>query len=69
MIEHNEERDVLRGLSNAVIGWKHRQAHDVTGFGEVNEWLRKAEDILRRAGYFGETANDAFDEDATGIDI
>ena len=69
MIEHNEDRDTLRGLSNAVISWKHHQAHDVKGFGEVNEWLRKAEDILRRAGYFGETAHDAFDEDSSGIDI
>jgi hypothetical protein len=56
-------------LSNAVISWKHRQAHDVRGFGKVNEWLRKAEDILRRAGYFGETAHDALDDDSSGIDI
>lgn len=69
MIENNEDRDILRGLSNAIISWKHRQAHDVKGFSEVNEWLRKAEDVLRRAGYFGETANDAFEEDSSGIDI
>ena len=69
MIETTEERDALRGLSNAIISWKHRQAHDVRGFDEVNEWLRKAEDILRRAGYFGETARDAFDNNSAGIDI
>lgn len=69
MIEHNEDRDVLRGLSNAVIGWRQQQADDVKGFDEVDEWLRKAEDILRRAGYFGDTARDAFREDASGIDI
>ncbi len=69
MIEHNEDRDTLRGLSNAVISWKYRQAHDVKGFGEVDEWLRKTEDILRRAGYFGETAHDALDDDSSGIDI
>lgn len=69
MIERTEAREVLRGLSNAIIGWKHKQAHDIKGFGEVDEWLRKAEDVLRRAGYFGETAHDALDEDASGIDI
>ena len=65
MIEHNEDRDALRGLSNAIISWKYRQAHDARGFGEVNEWLRKTEDILRRAGYFGETAHDALDSDSS----
>ncbi|MEE8438114.1 MAG: hypothetical protein V3S07_00890 [Micropepsaceae bacterium] len=69
MIEHNEDRDVLRGLSNAVIGWRQHQDHDLKGFDEVDEWLRKAEDILRRAGYFGDNARDAFREDASGIDI
>lgn len=69
MIARTEARDVLRGLSNAIIGWKQRQAHDAKDFGEVDEWLRKAEDVLRRAGYFGETAHDAIDEDASGIDI
>lgn len=69
MIERSEDRDVLRGLSNAVISWKHRQAHDIKGFREVDDWLRKAEDVLRRAGYFGETAHDALEDDASGIDI
>jgi hypothetical protein len=41
----------------------------VKSFSEVNEWLRKAENILRRAGYFGDTARDAFDEDSSGMDI
>ena len=69
MIEHNEDRDVLRGLSNAVIGWRQQQDHELKGFDEVDKWLRKAEDILRRAGYLGDTARDAFREDASGIDI
>jgi len=70
MIERSEERDVLRALANAIISWKFRHAHDIEGFREVDECLRRAEDVLRRAGYFGDAAPRALEEDeATGIDI
>jgi len=69
MIERTEARDVLRGLANAVIGWKHLHAHDAEGFREVDVWLRKAEDVLRKAGYFGDAAPRALEEDATASDI
>ncbi len=69
MIERTEARDVLRGLANAVIGWKHHHAHDAEGFREVDVWLRKAEDVLRKAGYFGDAAPRALEEDATSGDI
>jgi hypothetical protein len=69
MIERNEERDVLRALANAIISWKFHHAHDVEGFREVDKWLRRAEDVLRKAGYFGDAAHRALEDDASGIDI
>ena len=69
MVERNEDRDVLRGLANAIIGWKFHHAHDVEGFREVNRWLRRADDVLRRAGYFGDRARTGLDDDTSGIDI
>jgi hypothetical protein len=69
MIERSDERDVLRGLANAIIGWKHNHAHDAEGFREVDEWLRRAEAVFRKAGYFGDEAHRALEEDATAADI
>jgi hypothetical protein len=69
MIERTEDRDVLRGLANAVIGWKHNHAHDARGFREVDEWLRRAEAVLRKAGYFGDEAPRSLEDDATAGDI
>jgi hypothetical protein len=69
MLERNEDRDALRGLANAIISWKFHHAHDVKGFREVDKWLRRADDILRRAGYFGDAARDGLEDDASGIDI
>jgi hypothetical protein len=69
MIERNEERDVLRALANAIISWKFHPAHDVEGFREVDKWLRRAEDVLRKAGYFGDAAHRSLEDDASGIDI
>jgi hypothetical protein len=70
MLDRNEDRDALRALANAIISWKFHHAHDVEGFREVDECLRRAEDILRRAGYFGDAApRELADDDATGIDI
>jgi hypothetical protein len=69
VIERNEDRDVLRGLANAIIRWKHRRAHDVEGFSDVDKWLRRADDVLRKAGYYGSEAQSALEDDATGIDI
>ena len=68
MLERNEDRQALRALANAIISWKHRHAHDVEGFGEVDACLRRAEAVLRKAGYFGDGARSGLDEDA-GIDI
>jgi hypothetical protein len=68
MLERNEDRDALRSLANAIISWKYRYAHDLKGFEDVERGLRRAEEVLRRAGYFGDI-NDGFREDATGIDI
>lgn len=68
MLDRNEDRDALRALANAIISWKYRYAHNLEGFHEVDVCLRRAEDVLRKAGYFGDAA--ALDaEDATGIDI
>jgi len=69
MIERNEDRDVLRGLANAITGWRFHHAHDAESFREVETWLRRADDVLRRAGYFGDAALRAMEEDASGIDI
>jgi hypothetical protein len=69
MIERNEDRDVLRGLTNAIISWRHHHAHDVPHFRDVDKWLRRADDVLRRHGYFGDAAQRALDDPATGIDI
>jgi hypothetical protein len=69
MIERNEERDVLRRLANAIINWKFHHAHDAEGFREVDLWLRRADDVLRRAGYFGDAARSGLEDDASGIDI
>jgi hypothetical protein len=70
VLEGNEDRDVLRGLANAVIGWKHRHAHDAEGFREVDQWLRRADNVLRKAGYYGNAAQRAMEEeDATSGDI
>jgi hypothetical protein len=69
MIERNEDRDVLRGLYNAVISWKYHHAHDAEGFRQVEKWLRRSEDVLRKAGYFGDDAQRALDDDATAVDI
>jgi hypothetical protein len=70
MLDRNEDRDALRALANAIISWKFRHAHDVEGFREVDECLRRAEDVLRRAGYFGDAAPLGLEEDdASGIDI
>ncbi len=70
MLDRNEDRDALRALANAIVSWKFRHAHDVEGFREVDECLRRAEDILRRAGYFGDAAPLTLgQDDATGIDI
>jgi hypothetical protein len=68
MLERNEDRDALRALANAVISWRHRYAHDAHGFQDVERCLRRAEEVLRRAGYFGDM-QDGFREDASGIDI
>jgi predicted ArsR family transcriptional regulator len=69
MLERNEDRDALRALANAIISWKARYAHDIDGFHDVEAALRRAEEVLRRAGYFGDAALDGLEEDATGIDI
>jgi hypothetical protein len=69
MLERNEDRNALRGLANAIISWKFHHAHDVEGFREVDKWLRRADDILRRAGYFGDAARSGLEDDASGIDI
>jgi len=69
MIERNPDRDVLRGLANAIISWKFHHAHDVEGFREVDKWLRRADDVLRKAGYFGDAANRDLEDDTSGIDI
>jgi hypothetical protein len=70
VIERNEDRDVLRGLANAIVSWKHHHAHDVEGFRDVNKWLRRADDVLRRAGYYGNDAQRAMEEEpATSGDI
>jgi hypothetical protein len=70
VLERNEDRDVLRGLANAIIAWKHRHAHDVEGFRDVDKWLRRADDVLRKAGYFGNAAQRLIEEeDATAADI
>ena len=69
MLDRNEDRDALRALANAIISWKFHYAHDVEGFHEVDLCLRRAEDVLRRAGYFGDAALIEVEDDATGIDI
>ena len=69
MLERNEDRDALRALANAIISWKFHHAHNVEGFHEVDKCLRRAEDVLRRAGYFGDAARFALEDDASGIDI
>ena len=69
MLDRTDERDALRALSNAIISWRHRHAHDVQGIGEVDKCLRRAEEILLRAGYFGDAAVKAAEEDSTAIDI
>ena len=69
MLERNEDRDVLRGLANAIISWKHRNAHDVEGFSDVDKWLRRADDVLRKAGYYGNAAQLAMEDDASAADI
>jgi len=69
MLDRTDERDALRALANAIISWRHHHAHNVPGFGEIDKCLRRVDDILRKAGYFGDAARDADEEDATGIDI
>ena len=70
MLDRNEDRDALRALANAIISWKFHHAHDVEGFGEVDKCLRRAEAVLRKAGYFGDAAPLALEEDgASSIDI
>jgi hypothetical protein len=69
MLDRNEDRDALRALANAIISWKYHYAHDVQGFHEVDVCLRRAEEVLRRAGYFGDAALTALEDDASGIDI
>jgi predicted ArsR family transcriptional regulator len=70
MLDRTEDRDALRALANAIISWKFRHAHDVEGFREVDECLRRAEDVLRKAGYFGDAAPlELAEDDASGIDI
>jgi predicted ArsR family transcriptional regulator len=69
MLDRNEDRDALRALANAIISWKLHRAHDVEGFQEVDKCLRRAEEVLRNAGYFGDAASLGLDDDASGIDI
>jgi len=69
MLDRNEDRDALRALANAIISWKYRYAHDVEGFREVDFCLRRAEDVLRKAGYFGDAAALDSEDDVSGIDI
>ena len=69
MIERHEDRDVLRGLANAIISWKHHRAHDVGDFRQVEKWLRRADDVLRKAGYYGAEAQSALEDDSSGVDI
>jgi hypothetical protein len=69
MLDRNEDRDALRALANAIISWKFHYAHDAEGFQDVDVCLRRAEDVLRRAGYFGDAALLEQEDDATGIDI
>jgi hypothetical protein len=69
MLDRNEERDALRALANAIISWRYHHAHNVEGFHGVDKCLRRAEDVLRKAGYFGDAALIAEEEDASGIDI
>jgi hypothetical protein len=68
MLERNENLDALRALYNAIISWKLRYAQEVQGFHDVEVCLRRAEEVLRRAGYFGDAASDGL-EDASGVDI
>jgi hypothetical protein len=70
MLDRNEDRDALRALANAIISWKFHYAHDAEGFHEVDLCLRRAEDVLRKAGYFGDAAAMLeLDDDASCIDI
>lgn len=69
LLDRNEDRDALRALANAIISWKFHHAHDVQGFHQVDICLRRAEDVLRKAGYFGDAAMLELEEDASGIDI
>jgi hypothetical protein len=69
MLDRNEDRDALRALANAIISWKFHYAHDAEGFREVDICLRRAEDVLRRAGYFGDAALSEVEDDSSGIDI
>lgn len=69
MLDRNEDRDALRALANAIISWKFRYAHEAEGFHEVELCLRRAEDVLRRAGYFGDSVSLDSEDDASGIDI
>jgi len=49
--------------------WRHLHAHDLEGFQQVELCLRRAEEVLLRAGYFGDVASQGLEEDASGIDI
>jgi hypothetical protein len=35
----------------------------------VEKWLRRADDVLRKAGYYGDSAQSALEDDASGVDI